>query len=185
MANMDNLNLSDLDEDDAQRVRDELNAQAANRQTPGRRVRVLNARKLQKLGFWPVVCTVLNRAIGETLSRPSKHCDELTSRISGTGIFVTPAVLLKATGSPGAALLLWMLGVVTSICALLIWLQFALSIPKFRLKDLQEDGTPGETTSMQCVPRSGGEKNYVRNKLLFSMNGDLMQGLTARVRLWI
>ena len=64
MANVDDLNLDDLDDDDANRVRAALNAQAANQPAHGSRVRVLNARKLQKLGFWTVICTVLNRAIG-------------------------------------------------------------------------------------------------------------------------
>ena len=76
-------------------------------------------------------------------------------------MFITPAILLRATGSPGASLLLWTLGAVTAMCALLVWLQFALSIPKFSLQNRNEDDSPAEGESLQCVPRSGGEKNYL------------------------
>ena len=76
-------------------------------------------------------------------------------------MFVTPAILLKATGSPGASLLLWILGAITGICSLLVWLEFGLSIPKFELQNRNDDDSPAEGESLQSVPRSGGEKNYV------------------------
>ena len=47
--------------------------------------------------------------------------------------------------------------------ALLVWLELGLSIPKFELADRDENGNAGQTTSLQCVPRNGGEKNYVSN----------------------
>lgn len=85
----------------------------------------------------------------------------LIHNLSGSGIFVTPAILLKATGSPGASLLLWSLGAVTGICALMIWLEFGLSIPKYWMPNRHSDDSLAEGESLQCVPRSGGEKNYV------------------------
>ena len=87
--------------------------------------------------------------------------DLLNQRCLGSGIFVTPAILLKATGSPGASLLLWMLGAITGICALLIWLEFGLSTPKYWVPNRHADDSLAEGESLQCVPRSGGEKNYV------------------------
>lgn len=46
--------------------------------------------------------------------------------------------------------------------ALLVWLEFGLSIPKFELPNRDENGMVREEgVSLQCVPRNGGEKNYV------------------------
>lgn len=58
--------------------------------------------------------------------------------IIGTGIFATPSSILESVGSVGASLMLWVLGLVFSLCGLLIWLEF---------------GT--------MYPRSGGEKVYL------------------------
>ena len=81
--------------------------------------------------------------------------------IAGSGVFVTPAILLKATGSPGASLLLWVLGAITSISSLLVWLEFGLSIPRYYLPNREKDDSLVEGESLQSVPRSGGEKNFV------------------------
>ena len=80
----------------------------------------------------------------------------------GSGIFVSPAIVLKTTGSVGVSLLLWTLGAVVGMSALCIWLELGLSVPKFELVNHEETETSrqGEET-LQCVPRNGGEKNYV------------------------
>ncbi len=87
----------------------------------------------QRLGRFTVVCLVLNRTIG-------------------SGIFVSPAKVLKGTGSVGASLLLWAFGGLVATCGLLVWLELGLSIPLWLI--------PG-TGELKSVPRSGGEKNYV------------------------
>ena len=48
------------------------------------------------------------------------------------------------------------------MAALFIWLELGLSVPKFELISRQDTETSrrGEE-SLQCVPRNGGEKNYV------------------------
>jgi L-type amino acid transporter 9 len=56
----------------------------------------------------------------------------------GTGIFATPASIIAGVGSVGAALLLWVLGIVISFCGLFVWLEFG-----------------------SLFPRSGGEKVYL------------------------
>ncbi|KIM66404.1 hypothetical protein SCLCIDRAFT_7849 [Scleroderma citrinum Foug A] len=58
--------------------------------------------------------------------------------IIGTGIFSTPSSILSSTGSVGASLMLWVLGLMLSFCGLFIWLEL---------------GT--------MFPRSGGEKVYL------------------------
>src|SRR5271155_2443490 len=58
----------------------------------------------QKLGRFTLVSLPLNRTIG-------------------SGIFVTPALILKGTGSVGASLLLWTAGAVIATSGLLVWLQ--------------------------------------------------------------
>ena len=45
--------------------------------------------------------------------------------------------------------------------ALLVWLELGLSIPKFAVPD-SDSAEPHEgETALQCVPRNGGEKNYL------------------------
>lgn len=69
----------------------------------------------------------------------------------------------------GISLLLWTAGALIGISALLVWLELALSVPKYDLhsRNLTEIGQEahggareGETV-LECVPRNGGEKNYV------------------------
>ena len=80
---------------------------------------------------------------------------------------MSPAIVLKTTNSVGISLLLWVLGSVKGIAALCVWLELGLSVPKFDLLNRDEDGTnrQGEE-SLQCVPRNGGEKNYVSSSVL-------------------
>ena len=78
--------------------------------------------------------------------------------------------MLKSTGSVGASLLLWSVGPVVAISALLCWLELGLSIPKFEIPntDSTESHHEGEgETKEENVPRSGGEKNYVSHILCF------------------
>lgn len=59
-------------------------------------------------------------------------------RIIGTGIFSTPSSITSSVGSVGAALMLWVLGLLLSFSGLCVWLEFG------------------------CMfPRSGGEKVYL------------------------
>jgi amino acid transporter len=85
----------------------------------------------QKIHSFTVACLILNRTIG-------------------SGIFVTPAKILRATDSVGTSIIIWAVGGFISLCALIVWLEFGLSTPQRKVAG-------GE---MQCVPRSGGEKNY-------------------------
>lgn len=132
---------------------------------------------IQKIGSFTIVCTLLNRMIGEL--NPHKfdkpiHIANLPTSL-GSGIFVSPAIVLRGTGSVGASLCLWALGAVAAISGLLVWLELGLSIPKFRPRDENNpDGiTPDEVNdqgALVCFPRNGGEKNYVglfkkRNKI--------------------
>jgi len=93
----------------------------------------------QKLGRFTIVSLHLNRSIG-------------------SGIFVTPALILRGTGSIGASLLLWAAGAVISTSGLLVWLELGLSVPRQRVQE----------GSKKSVPRSGGEKNYVWTPLAYN-----------------
>ncbi|KAL8670232.1 MAG: hypothetical protein Q9168_005221 [Polycauliona sp. 1 TL-2023] len=95
----------------------------------------------QKLGSISVMCLILNRTIG-------------------SGIYVTPAIVLRATNSVGISLLLWTFGAVFGLCGLLIWLELGLSIPKFQPQDEGAASIDGDVP-LENVPRSGGEKNYL------------------------
>lgn len=64
----------------------------------------------------------------------------LTRPAVGPGIFATPGYILRSVGSPGAALLLWVLGAVFALCGLFVWVEMGA-----------------------LFPRSGGEKVYLES----------------------
>ncbi|KAL6234574.1 amino acid permease-domain-containing protein [Aspergillus navahoensis] len=75
----------------------------------------------------------------------------IVGRIIGTGIFSTPSSITSSTGSVGAALLLWVLGLLLAGSGLAVWLELGC-----------------------MIPRSGGEKVYLeaayrRPKLLITV----------------
>lgn len=96
----------------------------------------------QKLGPISVMCLIVNRTIG-------------------TGIYVMPAIALKATNSVRISLIFWSLGAIFGISGVLVWLELGLSIPKFRPADLGLEPQREGEGAFECVPRSGGEKNYL------------------------
>ncbi|KKA27989.1 hypothetical protein TD95_003291 [Thielaviopsis punctulata] len=62
----------------------------------------------------------------------------IMSRVFGSGIFATPGAIVRAVGSPGLALLLWLVGAVVAACGVAISLELGM-----------------------MLPRSGGEKVYL------------------------
>ncbi|KAH7309206.1 amino acid transporter [Stachybotrys elegans] len=62
----------------------------------------------------------------------------IVNKIIGSGIFSTPATILRLSGSPGMALMCWLIGGVIATSGTLVFLEF---------------GT--------AIPRSGGVKNYL------------------------
>ena len=116
---------------------------------------IQNVPESQKLGQLTVACTIFNRTIGLLIDDFLCQRDELIISLQGSGIFVIPAIVLKSTNTVGASLLLWAFGSIAGMSALLVWLQLALSIPKFEVTN--RDGR----VKWEAVPRNGGEKNYV------------------------
>lgn len=57
-----------LEEDDQRRVNDAMDEVGAD--NSGTRLLILNASKMQKLGFWTLFCAVLNRSVGTMLQLP-------------------------------------------------------------------------------------------------------------------
>lgn len=78
-----------------------------------------------------VVCLVLNRMIG-------------------SGIFMTPQVVMKGTNSTGAALLLWFAGAIHSLAGMYVYIEYGLNVPRVVFQGVE-----------QSVPRSGGDLHYV------------------------
>lgn len=82
----------------------------------------------------------------------------IVNRVVGTGIYTTPAQIIKSTNSVGATLLFWVLGGIMTVgeCLLtpgvLFWYGFLTSMAAGLFVYL-EFGT--------AIPRSGGEKIYV------------------------
>ncbi|KAL3482098.1 amino acid/polyamine transporter I [Aspergillus californicus] len=62
----------------------------------------------------------------------------ITNRMIGTAIFSTPSAISDSVGSAGAALLLWVVGLILAYCGLFIWIELG-----------------------SLMPRSGGEKVYL------------------------
>lgn len=75
--------------------------------------------------------------LGRTLTWRSAYILTV-SRVLGSGIFATPGSILAAVGSPGLALLLWLLGALVAYCGLAVSLEYGC-----------------------MLPRSGGEKVYL------------------------
>ena len=157
-GSLQQLIIMPLEADDQQKVDDAIQEIGAD--PSGTQVLVYNPTRSQKLGPFSVGCTILNRTIGMSILR--SVCQRLSVDRPGSGIFVSPAIVLKTTGSVGVSLLLWTLGAVVGMSALFIWLELGLSVPKFELVNREgtETSRHGEE-SLQCVPRNGGEKNYV------------------------
>ncbi|KAL4809866.1 amino acid/polyamine transporter I [Aspergillus unguis] len=62
----------------------------------------------------------------------------ITNRMIGTAIFSTPSAIAASVGSAGAALALWVAGLILAYCGLFIWIELG-----------------------SLMPRSGGEKVYL------------------------
>ncbi|KII84566.1 hypothetical protein PLICRDRAFT_57546 [Plicaturopsis crispa FD-325 SS-3] len=60
------------------------------------------------------------------------------NRVIGTGIFATPSVILRSSGSVGVAMLMWLLGAVVAAAGTSVFIELGTGLP-----------------------RSGGEKNYL------------------------
>ncbi|OLN86003.1 Low-affinity methionine permease [Colletotrichum chlorophyti] len=75
--------------------------------------------------------------LGRTLTWQSAYI-LVISRVIGSGIFATPGAILRSVGSPGLALLLWVVGAVVAACGLMVSLEFG-----------------------SMLPRSGGDKVYL------------------------
>ena len=74
------------------------------------------------------------------------------NRSIGSGIFLTPHLVLAGTGCVGGALCVWALVIIMSLCGIYVWLECGLSMPQRTVR--------GETEP-RGVPRSGGEKNFL------------------------
>ncbi|KAI0777262.1 amino acid transporter [Trametes elegans] len=60
------------------------------------------------------------------------------NRVIGTGIFATPSVILRSSGSVGLSLVMWLLGATVALCGTAVYMELGTGLP-----------------------RNGGEKNYL------------------------
>jgi amino acid transporter len=67
--------------------------------------------------------------LGRNLSWGSAYV-LVISRVFGSGIFATPGIIVAAVGSPGLALLLWVVGALIAACGLCIGLEFGCMLPR-------------------------------------------------------
>lgn len=85
-----------------------------------------------KLGYFDVVCLVVNRMIG-------------------TGIFNSPHRVMEGTHSTGASLLLWFAGMIYCLAGTHVYIEYGLNVPRYVINGVE-----------QSVPRSGGDLNYLQ-----------------------
>lgn len=67
--------------------------------------------------------------LGRTVSWRSAYII-IISRVIGSGIFATPGTILRTVGSPGLALLLWVLGALVAACGLVVSLEYGCMLPR-------------------------------------------------------
>ncbi|KAK5659666.1 hypothetical protein OQA88_874 [Cercophora sp. LCS_1] len=89
----------------------------------------------ERLGFWTVIGLIMNRTIA-------------------AGIFAQPVTILRHAGSPGMAVILWILAGLIVYAVMVCWLEFGMSVP---FVDVLHNGE----WVRQAAPRSGGDKNYL------------------------
>ncbi|KAF4972145.1 hypothetical protein FSARC_1220 [Fusarium sarcochroum] len=85
-----------------------------------------------KLGYFDVMCLVMNRMIG-------------------TGIFNSPQRVMEGTRSTGASLFLWFAGMVYCLSGVHVYIEYGLNVPRYTINGIE-----------QSVPRSGGDLNYLQ-----------------------
>lgn len=67
--------------------------------------------------------------LGRTVSWTSAYII-IISRVIGSGIFATPGTILRAVGSPGLALCLWILGALIAGCGMVVSLEYGCMLPR-------------------------------------------------------
>ncbi|KAF5022560.1 hypothetical protein F66182_5393 [Fusarium sp. NRRL 66182] len=85
-----------------------------------------------KLGYFDVMCLVMNRMIG-------------------TGIFNSPRRVMEGTRSTGASLFLWFAGIIYCLSGVHVYIEYGLNVPRYTIDGVE-----------QSVPRSGGDLNYLQ-----------------------
>ncbi|KAM5350606.1 hypothetical protein ACJ41O_007111 [Fusarium nematophilum] len=85
-----------------------------------------------RLGYFDVMCLVMNRMIG-------------------TGIFNSPSRVMEGTKSTGASLLLWLAGIIYCLSGVHVYIEYGLNVPRYTINGVE-----------QSVPRSGGDLNYLQ-----------------------
>ncbi|KAF7506036.1 hypothetical protein GJ744_012283 [Endocarpon pusillum] len=87
----------------------------------------------QRLGWFTIMCLILNRSIG-------------------TGIFATPTKIIIGTGNVGPALVMWVCGGLVALSALHVWNELGLTIPRNRGRSVPRSG--GEKNYFEYMVRS-------------------------------
>ena len=82
----------------------------------------------KKFGKWSLVALILVSICLQ--ERPFKYSYSEQNRSIGSGIFLTPHLVLAGTGCVGGALCVWALVIVMSLCGIYVWLECGLSMPQ-------------------------------------------------------
>lgn len=125
----------------------------------------------QSLGYVSIACIIINRMVGKCIFRRAKPNTLAERHFEGTGIFKSPTVLMQGTDSVGVSLIFWVLGALLAMAGVYVFAEFGLAVPRLHVEGQEEK---------ECVPRNGGEKNYVRALLCLSLC--IVQGLHKEAR---
>jgi hypothetical protein len=95
--------------------------QIANRIAQGR----------QRLGYYTVLCFLVNRIVG-------------------TGIFVSPGAVISGTQSVGFSLLFWLFGAISFFAVSYLYVEFGLNVPRYKKIPVPRNG--GELNYVRYHP---------------------------------
>ncbi|KZF19186.1 methionine permease [Xylona heveae TC161] len=75
----------------------------------------------------------------------------IVNKIVGAGIFSTPASIFKLSGSPGMALVLWVIAGIISTCGAMVMLEFGSSLPRSGGIKVYLERSFSPTLLMTCI----------------------------------
>ena len=79
------------------------------------------ARGRQRLGYYTVLCFLVNRIIG-------------------TGLFVSPGTVITGTQSVGFSLLFWLFGAISFFAVSYLYVEFGLNVPRYNKIPVPRNG---------------------------------------------
>lgn len=108
-------------------------------------------------GIWSTTFLIFNRLIGTGYASLLALCNTQSDALPKYRIFATPSVILRASGSVGFSLVMWLLGALFAVAGTAVYVELGTVHPTLYIQVEQTS----ESHVLQGLPRSGGEKIYL------------------------